>query len=101
LKYRKVVIVKKAVDPNKVNQFVDALSYLFTNRLSQGFASIQSYVMQFEVLKIEDISNQVMYNQAHGLSGFIQSGDRTINYDKSYNNQNNFSNNSLESNFIF
>lgn len=50
---------KPKLDPEVVEEFIDSLKYIFDNRKSQGFGSIQSYVMEFEVLKIEEISNNM------------------------------------------
>lgn len=38
-----------------VEHFTELMQYFMSNRLSQGFASVRSYVMHFEVLKVEEI----------------------------------------------
>lgn len=40
---------------DSVNNFMDMMNYLMSNRLSQGFASVRSFVMHFEVLRVEEI----------------------------------------------
>jgi len=94
------------LDPSKVEEFVDALKYLFDNKKSEGYGAIQSYVMEFEVLKIEEISNNIeldsgvrnmgeAYNRMRGAHAQAENITSKI-----YGDKYNFSNNSLESEFL-
>lgn len=95
---------KPTIDPQAVLEFAENIKYLFDNRLSQGMGSIQSYVMKFEVLKIEEISNHVQldsggvrnlgeaYNRIKGAQ--LQAEQITSKY---YGNRNVLSNNSIDS----
>ena len=96
---------RKKIDPMLVDQFMDAIDYFFNNRKSEGFGAIQSYVMEFEVLKIEEINNKMQYSQTGvvGLSGIMLAGDGSNTNDRhaaEYHNPYNFSNNSLESKWL-
>lgn len=42
-------------DEQAVNKFDEMMRYFISNKLSVGFGSIQSYVMHFEVLRVEEI----------------------------------------------
>lgn len=91
---------KKPIDLGLVEEFVDALSYLFNNRKSEAFGSIQSYVMEFEVLKIEEVSNSMVVNlNSHGhVSTVLDNAlERTLVFDKNPNLQHNLSRNSIDS----
>ena len=94
---------KKSIDADQLEEAVDALKYIFDNRKAQGLGSIQSYVMEFEVLKIEEISNNVQldtnaknmseaYNRMRGAQAQAE-----LITSKYYNEKYNFSNHSLES----
>lgn len=91
---------KAAIDPSLLDQFSDILGYFFNNRKSEAFSSIQSYVMEFEVLRIEEVSNSMIMNQGEQASNLLDNAlERTLLFDKN-NNQNphyNLSRNSLDS----
>mgnify|MGYP000157869949 CR=1 FL=1 len=52
---------KKVYSESSCKGFDDMLKYFVANKLSQGFSSIRSYVMHFEVLKVEQIDQDDFY----------------------------------------
>lgn len=94
---------KAEIDPDVVENLVEALKYFFNNRKSEAFGSIQSYVMEFEVLKIEEISNDVALGSNNNVSTVLDNAlEKTMIFDKSHQNipQYNLSRNSIDSRSI-
>lgn len=54
--YKKIHNYRKdTFDEQAVSKFDEMMRYFISNKLSEGFGSIQSFVMHFEVLKVEEI----------------------------------------------
>lgn len=69
---------KDTFDEQAVTRFDEMMRYFVSNKLSEGFGSIQSFVMHFEVLKVEEIDQTDFmknYGEAFGRALSEQSFD--------------------------
>lgn len=54
--FKKIQTVRRGnYKEETVSNFMEVMNYYFSDKKAQGFASIRSFMMQFEVLKVEEI----------------------------------------------